>query len=200
MQLLNNKIFIQYEDGSNPIKEFYTLDDGQKLYISGEERPEWHAKCIAIVAESGVNGIVKGDRVLVDYRVMFRYKWVGETRVYENEITLPDGRDVFVCPNDLIIAVYKEGKWVAYGDYCLLKEHLPEDKTVGGIIVSNVAQELAQKWVEATFLSGSIDGVSEGDVVKFEKEYRSLYSLGIREEIIVIQNKYIVIKQCKSQV
>jgi len=80
MVVLNGKLFIQYENGNSAIKEYHDIGDGQKLYIDGSFRPEWHAKCVAFVAESGIEGINKGDKVLVDYRVMFRYKLVGVPR------------------------------------------------------------------------------------------------------------------------
>jgi len=194
MVVLNGKLFIQYENGNSAIKEYHDIGDGQKLYIDGSFRPEWHAKCVAFVAESGIEGINKGDKVLVDYRVMFRYKLVGETRFYENEISLPDGRDVFVCSNDLLIAVWRDGEWVAQGNWCLLKEHLPQDKVKEGIIISSVAQELAQKWIEADFVSGDLDA-KKGDVVMVERQYRNSYEIAWKEELMVIENTYVVIKK-----
>lgn len=194
MQVINNKLFIQYENGNSPIKEYHDIGDGQKLYIDGSFRPEWHAKCLAFVAESGIEGINKGDKVLVDYRVMFRYKLVGETRIYENEISLPDGRDVFVCDKDFLIAVLRNEEWVAQGKWCLLKEHLPKDEVKEGVIISSVAQELAQKWIEADFLSGDLDA-NKGDVVMIERQYRNIYEVAWKEELIVIENTYVVIKK-----
>jgi len=194
MVVLNGKLFIQYENGNSAIKEYHDIGDGQKLYIDGSFRPEWHAKCVAFVAESGIEGINKGDKVLVDYRVMFRYKLVGETRFYENEISLPDGRDVFVCSNDLLIAVWRDGEWVAQGKWCLLKEHLPQDEVKEGIIISSVAQELAQKWIEADFVSGDLDA-KKGDVVMVERQYRNSYEIAWKEELMVIENTYVVIKK-----
>lgn len=194
MQVINNKIFIQYENGNSAIKEYHDIGDGQKLYIDGSFRPEWHAKCVAFVAESGIEGINKGDKVMVDYRVMFRYKLVGETRVFENEMSLPDGRDIFVCDKDYLIAVWRDGEWVAKGKWCLLKEHLPQDEVKEGIIISSVAQELAQKWVEADFISGDLDA-KKGDVVMIERQYRNIYEVAWNEELIVIENSYVVIKK-----
>jgi hypothetical protein len=196
MEILNKKLFIQYENGNSAIKEYHDIGDGQKLYIDGSFRPEWHAKCVANVVESGIEGIKKGEKVMVDYRVMFRYKLVGETRIYDNEISLPDGRDVFVCDNDFVIAVWRNDEWQAQGKWCLIKEHLPQDEVKDGIIISSVAQELALKWVEGDFISGDLDAV-KGDVVMIERQYRNIYEVGWKDEYIVVENAYIVIKKQK---
>lgn len=199
MKVLNDKVFIQYEDDT-PITEYYKLDDGNKLYIAGEYRPEWHAKCVATVVESGVDGIVKGDKVLVDYRVMFRYKWVGETRVYENEITLPDGTDVFVSDKEFIVAVWKGGKWSAVGYWCIVEECLPEEELINGVIVDSIAKELSNKWVDGIVISTNDSELKSGDRVVFKKSYRCLYKLGIREDIVVVNSSYISAKRlCQSQ-
>jgi hypothetical protein len=161
MQLLNNRIFIKFISGG-ALKDNYDIGDGQKIYIDPSFNPEQHSSVLAKVEESGIDGIEAGDIVAVSYQVAFRYKVVGETRVYENEITLPDGREVFDVPFALVIAVKKDDGYKAIGDYCLLKEKaITEAKTESGLILPTLAVEAESKWCEAEFLSGDLDAKRE---------------------------------------
>lgn len=197
MQLLNNRIFIKFISGG-ALKDNYDIGDGQKIYIDPSFNPEQHSSVLAKVEESGIDGIEVGDIVAVSYQVAFRYKVVGETRVYENEITLPDGREVFDVPFALVIAVKKDDGYKAIGDYCLLKEKaITEAKTESGLILPTLAVEAESKWCEAEFLSGDLDA-EKGDIVMFEKPYRSEYEFDWNEKYLVIPKHYILIKKTED--
>jgi hypothetical protein len=197
MQLLNNRLFIKFLSGG-ALKENYDIGDGQKIYIDPSFNPEQHSSVLAKVEESGIEGIEKDDIVAVSYQVAFRYKVVGETRIYENEITLPDGREVFDVPYALVIAVKKEDGYKAIGEYCLLKEKaIAEAKTESGLILPTLAVEAESKWCEAEFLSGDLDAV-KGEIVMFEKPYRSEYEFDWNEKYLVIPKSYILLKKTED--
>lgn len=194
MQVLNNRVFVQFLNGS-PLKDGYDVGGGKKIYIDPSFSPEQHSSVLAKVEESGIKGISKGDIVAVSYQATFRYKLVGETRVYENEITLPDGRDVFDIPFDLVIAVKKGKEYKAIGNYCLLKEKpIVEAKTTSGLILPTLAIEAESKWCEAEFLSGDLEA-KKGEIVMYEKAFRNEYEFEWKEKYVVIPKNYIVAKK-----
>ena len=191
MKLLNNKLFIKFANGG-ALKTEYDIGDGQTLYISGEERPEWWSNVIGVVEESGIDGIKKGDTIAVSYQVVFSYRYVGETRLYNNEITLPDGRDVFIVDKAHVLAIKKGDEYEAFGDWCLLKfEEKKDIVTSGGVIVPF---DDSSKWNEAEFVSGAVD-CDKGQLVMYEKCYHSEYEFEWKNKYVVLNKDYLNVKK-----
>ena len=198
MRVLNKRLLIKF-DNDYALQESVDIGDGMKLYISGEERPEHWANVVGEVVASGVKGIEVGDKVGVSYQVIFKYDYVGDTRIYTSKVVLDDDSVVWVVEYNEILCKIEGDKYIGWGDWVLLRaiendmdEQYSDEakKIVEGLIVNHKALNPVVKG-RAKFISGDID-CKEGDVVLFEEKYRSKYEFGYKNEFIVLSKDLIL--------
>lgn len=206
MKSLFKHVLIKFEKDS-ALKEKINYN-GTEFYVAADFNPELyanvdgviHGECTLLDVEG--EPIKHGDHIAIDYRVVAQYEWVGMSKtsaghkVYKNRVDVDD--DVFWKVSvDFVQAVKRGNRWVAVGEYCLLKpiekpkaEVLQLDG-VGAFVDANNGGVVEGK---AKWVSGNIPEMQEGDIIAFEEKYRAEYEFSDAEKFVILPSMFIMAK------
>lgn len=206
MKSLFKHVLIKFEKDS-ALKEKINYN-GTEFYVAAEFNPELYANVDGIIYGEctlhDVEGepIKHGDHIAIDYRVVAQYEWVGMSKtsaghkVYKNRVDVDD--EVFWKVSvDFVQAVKRGNRWVAVGEYCLLKSienpksEVLELEGVGAFLDSSKGGVVKGK---AKWVSGNISDIEEGDIIAFDEQYRAEYEFSDAEKFVILPSMFIMAK------
>lgn len=190
MKAIGNRLFVTFENDLPFVDKIET--EGGTLYIDGRMRVEHNANSVGEVYSSSVDGIEKGMKIGVHYQVANDYKWVGDTRVWNNVID-HEGKKLFLIEERHILCTFVCGEPIPYKDWVFMKT-IEAQKNSGGLYVFEGVDTRCGKYAKrgcASFYCGDINA-QKGDEVMFDESIRSEYDFGKYGEYLVMPSKYII--------
>ena len=189
MRAIRNRLFVTFENDLPFIDKIET--EGGTIYVDGRMRVEHNANSVGEVYSSSVKGIEKGMKIGVHYQVANDYKWVGDTRVWNNIIE-HDGRKLFLIEERHILCTFVCGEPIPYKDWVFMKT-IEAEKNSGGLYVYEGVHTRMGNYAKsgcASFYSGDIK-TDRGAEVIFDESVRSEYDFGKYGQYLVMPTNLI---------
>lgn len=192
-QAAGRKVLLRFEGATRAYKQLTT---GHKIYLVSE-LPGNREKYATVVGQLHSKGYRckdlnadSGDTVAVSYHVCANYTLKDDgVTVYGNYFSI--GNECLWAADDWTIMAKKVGdKWVAVGDWVLMKETFTQPFYHTSLALPEMSTSPILNKSEGKYMSGDIDA-KEGDVVLFKEDYRSVYEIEGENYIVLKKDRII---------